>query len=311
MRQPEQEEMNSQISPKERLISVVNKFKKSGLYRIEFLSFVLTGLAVIIVVVFVIRLWNHYDIFRGSNISMPITGNAGDFIGGVVGTVLSFVGVLLFYVALRVQQEELRQQRKELTNQRLEFKISRCTNAIYAQISRVNLIIEDSNFILLTGNGPVTKVGYIGVMELAELLDGPVNLIESMPGSQIDLNNDLDMIEGNYGSIVRLVNITKASVDVINKLVSSSPASNRYDNLTTEEINDLKYIFSSNIGEVVFNLISNVQILLNHYFEYNALSENSEPVLLHDSQATYLYIKTEVDKCMTQIAEYGHMKRSM
>ena len=293
---------------KKRFITFYSKIKGSNLYRIEILSLVLTGFAICIVVVFVGRIWGQYSILSSENISMPATGNTGDFIGGVVGTVLSFVGVLLFYVALRIQQQELSQQRTELTNQRLEFKINRCTNAIYSQISRVNSIIENSEIQLLTRDGPVRKNGYIGIMELNGLMRGTVGIIEAMPGSSANLSNELVMIESNYETIIRLVITLKSSLSVICKLLGSSNTSNNNDKLSQDDKNDLKYIFTTNIGEVVFKLLANIQVLLKHHSDYNIQGDDSEvTLLLNDSDATYLFVKNEIDKYYEELGKYGRV----
>jgi hypothetical protein len=57
----------------------------------------------------------------GDELDMNATGMIGDFIGGVVGPILSFVGVLLFFLALRLQSKELGLQIKELADTRSVF----------------------------------------------------------------------------------------------------------------------------------------------------------------------------------------------
>ncbi|MFT6480485.1 MAG: hypothetical protein ACJAVP_003647 [Spirosomataceae bacterium] len=74
---------------------------------------------------------------------MNATGQVGDFIGGVVGSLWSLVSVILFYRALTLQREDLQNQRKELRLGRLEFTVNRITNIIYKQVESFNA----SNFL--------------------------------------------------------------------------------------------------------------------------------------------------------------------
>lgn len=51
---------------------------------------------------------------------MAQTGQVGDFIGGVIGSVWALAGVFLYFSALKLQQQELKSQREEMaTSQRL------------------------------------------------------------------------------------------------------------------------------------------------------------------------------------------------
>lgn len=74
-----------------------------------------------------------FIIFRGWEFSLTlneeIVGQFGDFIGGVVGTILAFVGVILYYIALTEQRKDiainrqtLEMQVKALNHQIEEFK---------------------------------------------------------------------------------------------------------------------------------------------------------------------------------------------
>jgi len=82
--------------------------------------------------VFFIKLSGHFDI-SGNEILMNETGQVGDFIGGLVGSIWALAGVLLFFSALKLQREEFRLQRQEFQEQRLEFMTNRITNIIYKQ----------------------------------------------------------------------------------------------------------------------------------------------------------------------------------
>lgn len=108
------------------------------------LAFAVIGL--IIIIVFLIIITKKLTI-GSENLDMAATGQVGDFVGGLVGSMWAFAGVILFFLALRLQRkefssqteqlslqkDELKLQRKELKNQRQEFRIGRITNIIYKQ----------------------------------------------------------------------------------------------------------------------------------------------------------------------------------
>ena len=51
---------------------------------------------------------------------MAQTGQVGDFIGGVIGSIWALAGVFLYFSALKLQQQELKSQREEMaTSQKL------------------------------------------------------------------------------------------------------------------------------------------------------------------------------------------------
>jgi len=75
-------------------------------------AIVLVG--VIVMIIFYERIWHHFSIVSDKEkLSMDITGQVGDFIGGVVGTLFSLVGVLLLFITLRDQRESFKKERFE------------------------------------------------------------------------------------------------------------------------------------------------------------------------------------------------------
>ena len=62
-----------------------------------------------------------FIIFRSWEFSLTLNeekvGQFGDFIGGVVGTILAFVGVILYYIALTEQRKDIAINRQTLETQ--------------------------------------------------------------------------------------------------------------------------------------------------------------------------------------------------
>lgn len=89
-------------------------------------------ICIFIVVYFLVSLYNHgYDIIclckSSEVVNEGFTGQVGDFIGGVVGTFVSFVSVLLLILTLREQQNE---NRKASFEQTLTQMINRYNNIL-------------------------------------------------------------------------------------------------------------------------------------------------------------------------------------
>ena len=77
-----------------------NKYSK-----LEILAYIITALGLLVMSVFVICLSSSYKI--GGNLSnddMAITGQVGDFMGGVIGSLWALAGVFLYFSAIKMQK---------------------------------------------------------------------------------------------------------------------------------------------------------------------------------------------------------------
>lgn len=84
------------------------KLQKSKCWILFILSLVLLifGLTISIVFYNVLRDSNYTLADSAHKVSISETGNIGDFVGGVVGTVLSFASVILLILTLTVQRDQ-------------------------------------------------------------------------------------------------------------------------------------------------------------------------------------------------------------
>lgn len=88
---------------------------------ILFIAYICVGIGLLIWGVFLFLIDKTYNI-SGSLTpeEMAQTGQVGDFIGGVIGSVWALAGVFLYFSALKLQQQELKSQREEMaTSQKL------------------------------------------------------------------------------------------------------------------------------------------------------------------------------------------------
>lgn len=75
------------------------------------LSLLIFGIVILIVFCFVLRESNYILADSEHTVSMPETGNIGDFVGGVVGTILSFASVILLILTLTDQRDQNKLER--------------------------------------------------------------------------------------------------------------------------------------------------------------------------------------------------------
>lgn len=88
---------------------------------ILFIAYVCVGIGLFVLGKFLYHIDETYNI--GGNLTpeeMAQTGQVGDFIGGVIGSIWALAGVFLYFSALKLQQQELKSQREEMaTSQKL------------------------------------------------------------------------------------------------------------------------------------------------------------------------------------------------
>jgi len=86
------------------------------------LAVVLTIIGFIILTWFIYRIWFYADQMNNPNvcIDLPSTGQIGDFIGGFIGTIFSFVGILLLFETLDLQRKEFSESKKVFEKQQFE-----------------------------------------------------------------------------------------------------------------------------------------------------------------------------------------------
>lgn len=86
-------------------------------------AYICTIIGLIISIVFICVIWSQYSI--GGDLDaddMAQTGQVGDFIGGIVGSIWALAGVFLYFSAIRLQTKELASQaRSEKESQYLNY----------------------------------------------------------------------------------------------------------------------------------------------------------------------------------------------
>lgn len=104
--------------------------------KLEFLAYLITFIGFIVIIVFVLCLCSNYRI--GGHLSdaeMAITGQVGDFMGGVIGSIWALAGVFLYFSAIKMQNKELENQSKFRREDRILDSIKEFENTFFALLA--------------------------------------------------------------------------------------------------------------------------------------------------------------------------------
>lgn len=112
--------------------------------KLEFLAYLITFIGFIVIIVFVICLCSNYRI--GGHLSdaeMAITGQVGDFMGGVIGSIWALAGVFLYFSAVKMQNTELENQAKFRREDRILDSIKEFENTFFALLASQQKIKDE------------------------------------------------------------------------------------------------------------------------------------------------------------------------
>lgn len=106
---------------KEKINRCINWIKVNRSDLIIYAAYFCTAIGLLVLICFLLLINETYDI--GGEVTpdeMAQTGQVGDFIGGVIGSIWALAGVFLYFSALKLQQKEMKSQRLEMIeNQKL------------------------------------------------------------------------------------------------------------------------------------------------------------------------------------------------
>lgn len=112
--------------------------------KLEFLAYLITFIGFIVIIVFAICLCSNYRI--GGHLSdaeMAITGQVGDFMGGVIGSIWALAGVFLYFSAIKMQNKELENQSKFRREDRILDSIKEFENTFFALLASQQRIKDE------------------------------------------------------------------------------------------------------------------------------------------------------------------------
>lgn len=132
------------------IISGVRKFST------RHVAYICTIIGLIISIVFICVIWSQYSI--GGDLDaddMAQTGQVGDFIGGIVGSIWALAGVFLYFSAIRLQTKELSRQASTEDENRYTEQIKQLENTFFNLLNIQQNIKQNlsSNFRDIKYNG--------------------------------------------------------------------------------------------------------------------------------------------------------------
>ena len=226
---------------------------------LKWMSSLLILLGAFILVFFLVRLSNYYSIIGSDPLLLPETGQVGDFIGGLVGSLWTLASVLLFYLAIRLQTKEIGNQISEMSNQnktlelqREEFETNRVTQIIFHQIRRIDDFMNNFK-IRLSIREFTNAVDYSGYGAVDELN----NRINPSPHSnsnanELSLSRRIDTIDEAYNDIQMLLDIYISSSVALRITLDIS------ESLSALNKNNLKRLFFENVNPKSIQLIKSI-----------------------------------------------------
>lgn len=119
-------------------------FMKSKVSILERLAYLFTGIGFLVMIIFIINLSSSYSV--GGNLSkdeMAITGQVGDFMGGVIGSIWALAGVFLYFSAIKMQNSELENQSKYRREDSILNSIKEFENTFFALIASQQKIKDE------------------------------------------------------------------------------------------------------------------------------------------------------------------------
>jgi hypothetical protein len=263
------------------------KFSKENIdnivsWTINVFSAVSILIGITILIVFIIKLSSEYTV-SSSPILLDKTGQVGDFIGGLIGTLWALTGVLLFYSSLRLQRKELSLQRKELKESRSEFIINRITSILYQQLEHYNKHVDR----LIMKDVEKDESGYhneykgyeaIGLIEkrlelVYELSNKEYPSEEKKKDKLLEWSaHNFAFLELNKKELYDIFNSLDNTCDVIESVLMN-------ENISINEIHELKMIFFKNIGVDFLNKSDTFTIIISAYIDFKAKGNDKEDPL--------------------------------
>lgn len=247
------------------------------------IAFAIVGL--VILSVFLYRLFIEYSIPNDLKISLEKTGQTGDFIGGLVGSLWSFAGVLLFYLSLEMQREELSSQKEEMKAQINEFQIDRLTNISHIQIAHLLEGIRNITF-----EGITPKKGIAGILILNDHYKYPEDFLKS-PDIYVDISHEMNVVYLASKSSIELNRLFITAIKPVIQLLDRS----KTDSDVKSEIADF---FLSNVDDEIYLNIKRVNILTSYWAERNIPYDLPN---LSEEQQTYLTLKRLTNQSLEAI----------
>ena len=113
------------------------------------ISIVLIGISwflilsgIIVIGYYLIDLSIYFKIRGSIQPDIEKTGQVGDFIGGIVGSLWALAGVFLLFLTLRISNKQFKLQQNEMKLQRSEMQLNRITDLIKNQRNTLNAHID-------------------------------------------------------------------------------------------------------------------------------------------------------------------------
>lgn len=242
-------------------------------------AFLLIGLGIIILIGTLIAYACGGYIQLSGDIDPALSGQFGDFVGGVVGAVWALAGVILFYqtlklqqVAIKGQEQAIKSQEKQLKAQRRESINARAYNIIYNQQKLIEDIIND--FVWFPLNP-----------ELGEdrKLEGIYALKRWHKLMQINEKRVSEVYSDNNSNIDQLFRILTNSVILLLRMKENT-------DMSAKDLRDIFVVFKYNVDDRVWGFIFFLNGKKDHFSPEmkRSIQPKLEKIMEYNSDINYL-----------------------
>ncbi len=221
------------------------------------LAISLSIIGVIVFATFMIALKTDYTLF-GGKVLVGESGQVGDFIGGIVGSIWAFAGVLLYFLAVQLQGREIR-------NQAQESQINRATTMVYNEVARFETRLASTEFFLPNNT---YQTGISGVYALNQFITGRaqgITDLDSRPGRNFEEGHqeeEYNLIERNCNDIIQIFDSLNNLLAIGNAVINqgnNEASREQLRELLRNIIGREMVNFTLNINKIVANRLSREQ----------------------------------------------------
>ncbi len=120
-----------------------NVFSKLGKHALKVFLFVIITSSVLVIVIFTYEFYKAGLISTSLQVSPTISANYGDFVGGVLGSILALATVILVWVTYNSQKKELEETQKVLYTQQFEstyFSLLQTQRVLKKEVKATNKV---------------------------------------------------------------------------------------------------------------------------------------------------------------------------
>lgn len=190
--------------------------------------------------------------------NLPDRGQFGDAYGALnsLFSGLALAGVI---ISIIMQRKELKLQRDEMTSSRYEFILSRYTNLVYSQLEKFEKYQDEFNVEHLISNKLYTgrnAIIYLNQTLVDFKIEPKVIEFKKLIELKEEMLDSLKLLHNNKFELKNFFIAVSNCISTLDYMINDS-------DLSTKDKEGLKYIFKSNVGFELSDVLENILELIH------------------------------------------------